>query len=89
MIKNNTFIHKTPIPAGADAPAGHKIRLVKLAGTLLLAMMFGFGAVYVHKLPLVQDVKKSFRHSDVNIAAITFGDENTYGEILSRGPQYR
>ena len=86
---NNTFSHTTSLPAGAEAPAGHKNRRAKLAGTLLLAVMLGLGVVYVHSLPLVMEVKTSFRQSEINISAYTYSDVEEYGAILSRGPQHR
>jgi len=88
-VINNSVSQQTILPAGADSPAGRKSRLVKVLGSALLTVLLGLGIMHLHALPLVQDVKKSFRHSDVNIAAYTFGDEKVYGEILSRGPQYR
>lgn len=41
------------------------------------------GALYLHTLPQVQDVKVSFKESGIDVSAFTYSDVKEYGEIIS------
>lgn len=57
-------------------------RLKSLAAVSLGALII-LGALYLHTLPLVQDVKVSFKESGIDVSAFTYSDVKEYGEIIS------
>ncbi len=46
-----------------------------------LQLLLGIDVVHLHSLPLVQEVKTSFRESGIDISAFTYSDVEEYREI--------
>ena len=81
-MNEKTVNTKTEIPAGIKSPAGTK-RWSRILAILFLLLLFGLGAAQLHSLPLVQEVKTSFRESGIDVSAFTYSDVEEYREIKS------
>ncbi len=81
-MNEKTVNTQTELPAGTKSPAGIK-RWSRILVTLSLILLFGLGAAKLHSLPLVQEVKTSFRESGIDVSAFTYSDVEEYREIKS------
>ena len=83
-MKKEKILQQTTIPAEASGPAGMKNRRTRILGAAIIAVLIGLGAVHLHSLPLVQEVKESFRQSGINISAYTYSDVEDFPYLKSR-----
>ncbi|RQD75366.1 hypothetical protein [Desulfonatronospira sp. MSAO_Bac3] len=70
-------------PAQGRAPAGAKKRWARILVTSSLLLLLGTGVLYLHSLPLVQEVKTSFRESGIDVSAFTYSDVEEYRDVKS------
>jgi len=83
-VKKDKLLQQTTTPAGASGPAGGKKRRIRILGVVLVTALIGLGVVHVHSLPLVQEVKESFRQSGRNLSAYTYTDVEDFPYLQSR-----
>ncbi|WP_291322193.1 hypothetical protein [Desulfonatronospira sp.] len=88
-MKKDKLLQQTTNPAGASGPAGRKKKLIRILGVAIITAFFGLGLVHMHSLPLVQEVKESFRQSGRNLSAYTYTDVEDFPYLKSRpGPDH-
>jgi len=68
-------------PAQAPSSAGPEKRWRRTLVTTSLLALLAFGIVQLHSLPLVQEVKTSFRESGIDVSAFTYSDVEEYRDI--------
>jgi len=83
-LKKDKTLQQTTTPAGASGPAGGKKRRIRILGAAFITALIGLGAVHLHSLPLVQEVKESFRQSGINLSAYTYSDVEDFPYLKSR-----
>jgi len=68
-------------PDQAPSFAGPEKRWRRILVTTSLLALLAFGIVQLHSLPLVQEVKTSFRESGIDVSAFTYSDVEEYRDI--------